>query len=108
MYKVKLKPSGEIDRFKARLATKGYNQIEGIDYKDSFLPVAKMGIVWMFIVIATTRAWPIFQPNVSNVFLYGFLYEEVYMTPPLGYQKALAKQLCLLKWTLNGLKQASR
>lgn len=45
MYKVKLKPSREIDKFKACLAIKGYNQIERIDYKDSFLPVAKMEIV---------------------------------------------------------------
>lgn len=61
VYKVKCKPTGEVDRYKARLVAKEYNQIEGLDYKDMFSPVAKLTIVRIVIALAIARAWPVFS-----------------------------------------------
>lgn len=80
-----------------------YNQIEGIDYIDSFSPVAKLVIVRMFLALATAKHWSIHHCDTNNVFLHGTLH-EIYMLPPQGYDKALQDQVCKLKKSLYGLK----
>lgn len=70
------KSSGEIDRFKARLKAKGCNQMQGIDYHESFSHVAGFITIKTFLAIAAVRNWPIHQIDVNNVYLHGHLDDE--------------------------------
>ncbi|KAL0421888.1 UNVERIFIED_CONTAM: Retrovirus-related Pol polyprotein from transposon RE1 [Sesamum latifolium] len=74
----------ELDRYKARLVARGYNQVEGEDYLESFSPVAKAVSVRLLLVVASSCAWPIHQVDINNAFLHGFLDEDIYMKPPDG------------------------
>lgn len=84
VYKVKLQPDGTVERYKARLVAKGYNQVQGLDYTDSFSPVAKLVTVRFFFAFTSAKGWPLHQLDINNVFLHGFLTGEVFMQPPEG------------------------
>jgi hypothetical protein len=79
VYKVKHDANGSVSRYKTRLVAKGYAQTYGIDYEETYSPVAKMIIVKAIIAITAPKGWSLHQMDVNNVFLHGDLQEEVYM-----------------------------
>jgi len=122
IYRTKFHSDGSIDKCKARLVTLGCRQKFGVDYWETFAPVAKMTTVRTLLAVAAIQQWPLYQMNVSNVFLHGDLDEELYMALPSGYAGSgkpvqpvirsvpptQGKYVCKLLKFLYGLKQAPR
>jgi len=107
VYKIKRDSNGKIDRYKARIVAKGYSQVEGIDYFDTFAPVVKLSSIRVIFAIANIKGWIIHQMDVVLTFLNGDLLEEVYMEQPKGIIEN-PNLVCKLNKSLYGLKQASR
>ena len=85
VFAVKTNPDGTVSRLKARLVTKGYAQTYGIDYSDTFSPVAKLTSVRLFISMAAIFDWHLHQLDIKNAFLHGDLQKEVYIEQPPGF-----------------------
>ena len=85
IFKTKFYPDGTIDKHKARLVILGCHQQYGIDYAETFAPVAKLTTVRTLLAVAAMEIWFTCQMDVSNAFLHGELFEDVYMKMPPGY-----------------------
>ena len=70
---------------KARLIAKGFIQIYGLDYSNTFSPVTKTAYVRLFLSLTATHHWSLYQLHIKNVFLHVDLQEEVYMEQPPGF-----------------------
>jgi hypothetical protein len=109
VYTVKHNPEGRVERYKARLVAKGYTQTYGIDYEETFAPVAKMNTIRALISCASNLNWNLYQLDVKNAFLHGDLQEEIYMHIPPGFSTAKTEGKVLkLHRSLYGLKQSPR
>ncbi|KAD3067741.1 hypothetical protein E3N88_35621 [Mikania micrantha] len=109
VYKTKLDPNGNIERYKARLVAKGYTQREGIDYQETFSPVSRKDSLRIVMALVAHFDLELHQMDVKTAFLNGDLHEDVFMKQPEGFEpKGKEHMVCKLNKSIYGLKQASR
>ncbi|GJZ62894.1 retrovirus-related pol polyprotein from transposon TNT 1-94 [Tanacetum coccineum] len=109
LWKNKRDEENTVIRNKSRLVAKGYAQKEGIDFEESFAPVARLEAVRLFIAYAAHKSFTVYQMDVKTAFLYGPLKEEVYVNQPDGFVDPYhPDKVYRLKKALYGLKQAPR
>ena len=89
------------------LVSKFLSQVQGIDYNDTFAPVAKMDSIRLVFSIAASKQWEAHHMDVKSAFLHGDLEEEIYMKQPNGYIED-SSLVCKLRKSLYGIKQAPR
>ncbi|GKD80064.1 retrovirus-related pol polyprotein from transposon TNT 1-94, partial [Tanacetum coccineum] len=100
---------GTTTKNKARLVAQGYSQEEGIDYYETFAPVARMEAIRIFLAFATYMNFKVYQMDVKSAFLNGKLKEEVYVKQPPSFESSeFPDYVCKLDKALYGLKQAPR
>nr|GEV73376.1 hypothetical protein [Tanacetum cinerariifolium] len=109
IYKVKLDKLGSILKNKARIVACGYRQEEGINFEESFAPVARLEAIRIFLAYAAHKNMVVYQMDVKTIFLNGNLREEVYVSQPNGFvDPDNPNYVYKLKKALYGLKQAPR
>jgi transposase InsO family protein len=109
VFKVKRKADGTVDRYKMRLVAKGFSQKPGVDYEETFAPVAKFATIRALLSMAAHYDLEIHQMDVRTAFLNGDLEQDIYMKQPEGFVAPGKETLvCKLRKSLYGLRQASR
>ena len=109
VFKNKTDERGIVVKNKARLVVQGYRQEEGIDYDETFAPVARLEAIRLFLAFAVNHNMKVFQMDIKSAFLYGTLQEEVYVCQPPGFEDPFyPDHVYRLNKALYGLKQAPR
>ncbi|KAK8685887.1 hypothetical protein V6N13_124919 [Hibiscus sabdariffa] len=109
VFKKKTDMDGNVQTYKGRLVAKGFRQIHGVDYDETFSPVAMIKSIRILLTVAAFHDYEIWQMDVKTAFLNGKLEEDVYMTQPEGFvTPENAGKVCKLQRSIYGLKQASR
>jgi histone deacetylase 1/2 len=109
IFKVKCKPDGSVDRYKARLVAQGFSQSPGVDYEETYSPVVHRSSLRALLSYGIERGMFIHQMDVVTAFLNGTLTEEIYMKQPDGFISPGNEDLvCKLNRSLYGLKQSPR
>jgi hypothetical protein len=108
IFKKKTDTDGNVIVYKARLVTKGFWQVQGVDYDETFSPVAMFKSIQILLAIAAFYDYEIWQMDIKTVFLNGKIDEELYMMQPEGFVNPKdADKVCKLQRSIYGLKQAS-
>jgi hypothetical protein len=109
VFRNKLNEDGQVTRNKSRLVCKGYAHVEGIEFEETFSPVARMEAICLLLSYACSKNIKMYQMDVKSYFLNGELEEEVYIEQPEGFQLSEnADYVCKLKKALYGLKHTPR
>ena len=109
LFTIKYLANGKPERKKTRLVARGYTQVYGEDYLETFAPVAKLHTIRIVLSLAVNLEWDLWQMDVKNAFLQGELEDEVYMRPPKGMEDMVKPGNVLrLKKAIYGLKQSPR
>ena len=107
MFKNKVNENGQVLRNKARLVCKGYVHVEGVYFKETFEPVARLEEIRMLLSFSSYRKFKVYQMDVKSAFINGNLEEEVYIEKPEGFQLTdKGNYVCKVKKSLYVLKQA--
>ena len=105
VYKTKQDAEGNIIKHKARLVARGFTQIEGIDYEETFAPTTKFVTIRIIISLATSLDWPMEQADIETAFLWSDTREDIYMEQPEGHADPdRLDHVCKLLKSLYGLK----
>ena len=109
LFALKCSPDGEVERYKARIVVKGFNQVYSIDYNETFTPVVKWVSICILLALAACLNLEVYQMDVKTAFLNGELEHEIFMSPPLGCSDYGSKDIVWkLEKSLYGLKQSSQ
>ena len=108
VFTIKHRADGTIERYKAQIVAKGYTQSYGVNYQETFTPIAKLNTVRILLSLAANEDWPLLKFDVKNDFLHGEISEKIYMDSPPGMTNSIGMNVCNLKKTLYGLKQSPR
>jgi hypothetical protein len=106
VFRKKYTDTGEVEKYKARLVARGFTQVKGIDYHETFSPVVKFASIRTLLALAVQHSYIVHQMDVTTAYLNGDLEEDIYMTQPEGYVKG--DYVCKLQRSLYGLKQSGR
>lgn len=107
VYKIKHKVNGSIERYKARLVAKRYNQVKGLDFFDTFSLVTKLSTIGILIATTSINHFHLRQLDVNNAFLHSDLDEDIYMLVPQVVTWSKPNQVCKLVMNLYGLRHTS-
>nr|AAX96493.1 retrotransposon protein, putative, unclassified [Oryza sativa Japonica Group]ABA91692.1 retrotransposon protein, putative, unclassified, expressed [Oryza sativa Japonica Group] len=109
VFKDKQNEDGLIVRNKSRFVAQGFTQVEGLDFDETFVPVARIEAIRLLLAFAASKGFKLYQMDVKSAFLNGFIQEEVYVKQPPGFENPdFSNHVFKLSKALYGLKQAPR